>query len=540
MLRRRLTVPIIVSGISCPYTAEENVAFSKAAKQLHLSKTQIVKQHIYKKSIDARKQHDIRFVYSVYFDLNDISLEQKLAGSNTCVKFQPESKYEVKTGSKKLPTPIYIIGFGPAGIFAAYRLAQYGYRPIVFERGADMETRCKHVENFWNHAELNTESNVQFGEGGAGTFSDGKLTTRISDERCSSILDIFTQFGAPSEIAYIAKPHIGTDQLRLVIQKIRNEIIRLGGEVHFGCKLEKIEQTNCHLSGIVVNGTHYPTQHMVLAIGHSARDTFRMLVDEGVMLQNKPFSVGVRIEHLQSNINKGLYGRLADDPRLPQGEYQLSCHTNEHCVYTFCMCPGGYVVPSASAEDTVVTNGMSHHARDGKNANAALVVSVDENDYGHNLLDGVRYQEKLEKAAFIAGGKNYQAPAALVGNFLNPSSHTDFGTVTPTYAIGVKETDISALFSPVISSSLQNGLHNFNRKINGYAAKDAVLTGIETRTSSPVRILRNDSLESVSINGIYPCGEGAGYAGGIMSAAVDGLRIAEKIIAEYQPLEAKE
>ncbi len=529
-------MPIIVSGISCPFTSPEEAAFSKAAKQLSIPKNKIVKQHIYKKSIDARKQQDIRFVYSVYFALDDSKLEQKLAEKNGSVRYQPDAKYQIPVGSKKLNEPIYIIGFGPAGIFAAYRLAQYGYRPIVFERGADMETRCADVEGFWNHAVLNPECNVQFGEGGAGTFSDGKLTTRITDERCSGVLDLFVRFGAPAEIGYSAKPHIGTDELRLVIQNLRREIIRLGGEVHFHHKLEKIDVKDHKLCGIEVNGKYYPTQNMILAIGHSARDTFRMLYQNDIMMQNKPFSVGVRIEHLQSEINRGLYGKFAEDERLPKGEYQLSHHVGGHCVYTFCMCPGGYVVPSASSPETVVTNGMSHHARDGMNANAAMVVSVDENDYGKAPLAGVVYQEKLESAAFVAGGKDYKAPAELVGNFLQQGLYTDFGRVTPTYAIGVKETRLAPLFDPVIGQCMREGLLNFDRKIKGYAAKDAVMTGVETRTSSPVKILRNENYESVSVAGMYPCGEGAGYAGGIMSAAVDGLRIAEQIIAEYAPL----
>ncbi len=528
-------MPIILSGISCPFTAPEQEAFAKAAKQLSLSASNIKKQYIYKKSIDARKQNDIRFVYAVYMALSDAKTEQKLAQKHSSVRYQPEGDYAIPVGSKTLQHPIYVIGFGPAGIFAAYRLASMGYRPIVFERGADMSTRCADVRGFWENAKLNTESNVQFGEGGAGTFSDGKLTTRISDERCSSVLDIFTRCGAPEEIGYIAKPHIGTDELRNVIQKLRHEIIRMGGEVHFHHKLEEIRYQDGKLSEVIVNGKSYPTEHTILAIGHSARDTFRMLSEHRVMMQNKPFSVGVRIEHLQSDINRALYGKYAEHPGLPQGEYQLSHHTKEHCTYTFCMCPGGYVVPSASTEQTVVTNGMSHHARDGQNANAAVVVSVDEKDYGTAPLAGVAYQEKLEKAAFVAGGSSYQAPASLVGNFINPKAHTDFSRVTPTYAIGIKETALQPLFDPVITACLQDGLLAFDRKMRGYAAKDAVMTGVETRTSSPVRILRGDSLQSVSLSGLYPCGEGAGYAGGIMSAAVDGLRVAEKIISEYKP-----
>ncbi len=531
-------MPIILSGISCPYTAAEEAAFAKAAKQLSLSAKQIKKQYIYKKSIDARKQNDIRFVYSVYFALSDAKTEQALAKKHAAVRYQPEGNYTVPVGSKVLKTPVYIIGFGPAGIFAAYRLASMGYRPIVFERGADMETRCRDVSHFWEEGTLNTESNVQFGEGGAGTFSDGKLTTRINDERCSSVLDIFTECGAPAEIGYIAKPHIGTDELRTVIQNIRKEIIRLGGEVHFGHKLEDLLVKNGKLCGIVVNGELYETEHLILAIGHSARDTFRMLQDKQIMMQNKPFSVGVRVEHLQSEINRALYGKFAEDLRLPQGEYQLSHHTREHCAYTFCMCPGGYVVPSASSAETVVTNGMSHHARDGKNANAAVVVSVDEKDYGTAPLAGVMYQEKLERAAFELGGRDDKAPASLVGNFLDKRSHTDFGRVTPTYAIGIRETNLESLFDPIIADCLKDGLLAFDRKMRGYAAKDAIMTGVETRTSSPLRILRGENLQSVSAAGIYPCGEGAGYAGGIMSAAVDGLRVAEQIISEYKPVDA--
>ncbi len=526
-------MPLIISNISCPYFVSEEAAFSKAKKLLSLPKGAFLDIHTYKRSIDARRQNDIRFVYSVFVDLKDPALERKLAQKIPDVRYQPDSTYDIPKGHKKLSAPIVVVGMGPAGLFAAYRLAQYGFRPIVFERGSDINTRCQDVDHFWKDGVLDTNSNVQFGEGGAGAFSDGKLTTRISDRRCGSVLKIFTQFGAPEEICHIAKPHIGTDLLCGVIQNMRKEIIRLGGRVYFHHKLDKLLTKDGRLTGIVVNGAPYETHHLILAIGHSARDTFRMLSDEKIMMQNKPFSVGVRIEHQQRLIDRGLYGKLAGDNRLPPGEYQLSHHLADgHCVYTFCMCPGGLVIPSASEENTVVTNGMSYHARNGENANAALVVSVSERDYGDNPLSGIAYQQNLECAAFAAGGRNYQAPAAFVGNFLR-SGKPGMDAVSPSYVLGVKECDLAGLFPSFIRNALAEGLRVFNRKIPGFASNGAILTGVETRTSSPVRILRDERFESVSLPGLYPCGEGAGYAGGIVSAAVDGLRIAEQLISEY-------
>lgn len=341
--------------------------------------------------------------------------------------------------------------------------------------------------------------------------------------------------GAPDEILYKAKPHIGTDKLRNVIKSIRNEIIEKGGEIRFSSNLDDIIIKNNRVEAVVVNGETVETDNVILAIGHSSRDTFKMLFEKGVEMQNKDFSVGVRIEQLQETIDKGLYGGLAGNKALPKGEYQLSHHIGNRCVYTFCMCPGGYVVPSASSENTVVTNGMSEHLRDGKNANSALVVSVSKDDFGENPLGGIAFQQRLEELSFKKGGSNYKAPAMTVGDFLADKKGFNLGSVAPSYALGVTPTDFREIFNSEIVETLKNGLLVFDKKLRGFSDRNGILTGVETRTSSPVRINRGDDYQSLNCKGLYPCGEGAGYAGGIMSAAVDGIKVASKIIEEFKP-----
>lgn len=522
-------MPVVVSSISLPISAQDCDAVSEAVRVAKLSLRDVANSYIVKKSVDARKNYDIRFVYTVALELL-VDEEQAVAKANCeMVRYRSKPSFEI-TPTKKLSQRPVVVGFGPAGMFAGLVLAKYGYRPIIIERGADVETRVKDVEGFWKSGTLNTESNVQFGEGGAGTFSDGKLTTRISDEYCDFVLETFVQNGAPDEILYKAKPHIGTDNLRKVVKSIREEIIRLGGEVRFNTKMTDIVIKNSSVVAVMTNNGLVETNDVIMAIGHSARDTFKMLVDKGVLLEPKPFSVGVRAEHLQEDINKGLYGRCYDDPRLPKGEYQLSYRSGNRAVYTFCMCPGGFVVASSSEEGSVVTNGMSEYSRDGKNANSAVVVSVDSSDFGCNPMDAIAFQQKLERIAFREGGNNYSAPAQTIDSFFNNTKKLNIDRVEPTYPIGTKAANFNEIFPSYISQMLQTGFRMFDRRIKGFAAKDTVITGVETRTSSPVRITRNENYESIGIRGLYPCAEGAGYAGGIVSAAVDGIRVAKAVI----------
>ncbi|MDR3644925.1 MAG: hypothetical protein P4M02_07625, partial [Clostridia bacterium] len=445
-------------------------------------------------------------------------------------------RYDPPVGVECLPHRPVIAGFGPAGMFAGLVLARHGYRPLIVERGGDIDERVKAVSGFWQGGALDTGCNVQFGEGGAGTFSDGKLTTRINDPRCELILEEFAAFGAPKDILRAARPHIGTYLLRGVVRALREEILACGGEVRFRTAVTGLCIRGGCIGGVTLgDGSQIACDALIFAPGHSARDSFSMLLKNGVAFAPKPFSVGLRIEQLQSEIEKSLYGDYAGHPALPRGEYRFSLRSSGRAVYTFCMCPGGEVVAAASEEGGVVTNGMSEYSRAGKNANSALVVSVDSTDFGSGALDGVLFQQRLERAAFAAGGGNFHAPAQTVGGFLQDRAVLEIGRVEPTYIPGVAAANLKALFPRQIGSMLAQGLAAFDRKLAGFAAKDAVLTGVETRTSSPVRILRGEGLEDVGIGGLYPAGEGAGYAGGIMSAAADGMRAAEAVMARYRP-----
>lgn len=529
---------IVVSNIVTRLNDDISVAFNKARKLLNIGSDFIEDIFIIKTSIDARHNKEPQFVSSVGIIVNcdEEKCIKKCGNKNVSIRTQNGGLPSFEYGTQVLSNRPIIAGFGPAGMFAGLILAQNGYRPIILERGQDVDKRVESVENFWKTGKLDINSNVQFGEGGAGTFSDGKLTTRINDPLCEFVLNEFVKFGAPQEIMRKAKPHIGTDNLRQVVKEIRKEIVRLGGDVLTSSKLSDIKLKNGRLCSVAVNGDTIPCSTLVLAIGHSARDTFQMLMQKSIMFEAKPFSVGVRIEHLQEKINEGLYGKFAGHPMLPQGEYQLSLRNGERAVYTFCMCPGGTVVPSSSENEGVVTNGMSEFARNKKNSNSALVVSVSPDDFGEDPKSAIEFQRRFEKAAFIAGGSNYCAPAQTVGCFLDGRKGLEIKSVEPSYALGVKECDFNALFPSYISSMMKDGLVSFGRKIRGFDAKDSVLTGVETRTSSPVRILRDEFGESVSAKGLYPCGEGAGYAGGIMSAAVDGIKTALSIMKKYKPL----
>lgn len=530
-------MPIIVSNIRIGFEEADELAIVHAIKKLQIKKSDITKAHIYKKSLDARRKSNICSVCSVIIELINPKKEAEvaIAASDPFVMYKENSCIDLKCGNTPLENPIVIIGFGPAGIFAADILSKLGFKPYVFERGCDMDKRVSDVNIFWKDRLLNSQSNVQFGEGGAGTFSDGKLTTRISDNRCSYVLERFVECGASEEILYSAKPHIGTDKLRSVIKNMRKDIIKRGGKVFFEHNLDKIIIKNGSVHSVVVNGNEISTNNVITAIGHSSRDTFRMLFDAGVDIENKSFSIGVRIEQLQATINNGLYGNLAGSPKLPQGEYQLSHRMGNHCVYTFCMCPGGYVVPASSSENSIVTNGMSEHSRDGKNANSALVVSVSSSDFGNYPLAGIDFQEKIEQSAFALSGQNYTAPALTVGDFLENKTKLSLKDVIPSYSLGVAPVDFNKIFSKKITDMMKIGLKVFDKKLKGFANPSGILTAPETRTSSPIRITRSDEFMSTNVNGLYPCGEGAGYAGGIMSAAVDGIRIAQKLASIYKP-----
>ncbi len=471
---------------------------------------------IVKKAVDARKGN-VRFMYSVVLN--------------------PEKEQEriIPEGNQSLSCPPVIVGMGPAGLFAAYYLAERGYNPIVIERGSDVDTRCKKTDLFYKKSILDTRCNVQFGEGGAGTFSDGKLTTRVNDVRCSEVLDIFVRHGAPEEILYLGKPHIGTDNLVNVVKSMREHIIKNGGQVFFDEKAESIITQNGSIKALKTSKRLIEAEHVIFAIGHSAEDTYESLAMSGVEMRAKPFAVGVRIEHRQEDINNSMYHEAAGHPALGSADYRLAEKYNGRGCFSFCMCPGGQVVASTSDEGRTVTNGMSRFARDGENANSALLVGVGPQEYGTNVFDGVKFRINMEKAAYnLAGG--YEGPVQLLGDFAENRASTKVGRVKPSYTNGYVLTDLNKCLPKFVSETILGCMPAFERKIKGFSANDAVLTGVETRSSAPLTIIRGEDGQSVSIRGVYPCGEGAGYAGGIVSAAVDGIKMAEQIIIGYKPI----
>lgn len=509
---------------------------SLAAKALHIRTNQIQELIVRKRSVDARHKNAVRIVYTV--DLRVEGNEQRLVahakGKAAIVEI---SCYRVPIPDMPIERRPVVVGFGPAGIFAALVLAMAGLRPLVLERGQDIDSRISQVKRFWQDGALNPESNVQFGEGGAGTFSDGKLNTGINDPRISWVLQQLHQAGADESILIDARPHIGTDMLRQVVKNLRTRIISLGGEVRFQHQLTGLQWEQGHLTGaILADQQVIPCSELILAIGHSARDTFEMLLQNGVSLAAKAFSMGVRIEHLQADIDQAQYGQFAGNPYLPPADYRLSCHFPEgDSAYTFCMCPGGYVVAAASETGGVVTNGMSEFRRDAVNANAALLVTLEPASFPvPGPLGGMYWQRQIEQRAFAAGGGDYRAPAQLVGDFLAGQPSIGAGRVRPSYRPGVTWCDLHQVLPEEITTTLAKALPALGRKLAGFDMPEAVLTAPETRSSSPVRILRDDTLQS-TCRGLYPCGEGAGYAGGIISAAVDGMRCAEALIANLEP-----
>lgn len=508
----------------------------KAAKILKIKENEIKKLTIFKKSVDARKKDNIQFIYAVDVVLdNEKQVFKKL--NNSKIQIAEPYVYKLPENKRKSNLRPVVVGFGPAGMFAGLILALSGLKPIIIERGKAVEDRQKDVNLFWEKKELNPESNVQFGEGGAGTFSDGKLTTGIKSPYIHKILEELYEAGAPEEILYSSKPHIGTDQLAIVVKNIRKKIISLGGEVRLECKLEKLISANGFIHGITYshNGKNIDieTDSVILAIGHSARDTVEMLYNSGIKIIQKPFSVGARIEHPQSLINKAQYGKFANHKALGAADYKLSCHKlHERGAYTFCMCPGGTVVAAASEKGGVVVNGMSELARDGENANSALLVGIEpENFPSEHPLAGIYYQREIEQKAFKIAGSNYNAPAQLVGDFLNGKLSKSLGNVKPTCPTGVTLCDLTECLPNAVSETMKSAIVEMNKKLEGFSLYDAVLTAPETRSSSPVRILRDDFLQC-SVNGVYPCGEGAGYAGGIVSAANDGIKCAHAVLED--------
>ena len=521
---------ISLSDVKLPITADERQLRAIARKKLGGAEPKYFA--IRKKSLDARDKENLRFVYSIEFS-KESQKEEKTIFPRLPKEKQPENK-------------VRVVGSGPAGLFCAVRLLDHGITPVLIERGAPVEEREEIINRFFETKFLDTQTNIQFGEGGAGTFSDGKLNTQTHSPLNREVLKLFVQFGAPEEILWLAKPHIGSDNLKIVVKNIREYIRSKGGEVLFHTRLDDVYVRDGRVQEVLltkgVANAHsaiesgekitLPVSAVVLAVGHSARDTFEMLFKRGVPMQAKDFAVGVRIEHLQSNIGLAQYGKSYE--LLPAADYKLVSHASERAVFTFCMCPGGYVMPSTSEDGCVVTNGMSNYARDGKNANSALIAQVRKEEYGSDYaLAGIEFQRKIEHAAYIAGGKSYAAPVQLVGDFLKDKTSSSFGCVQPTYAAGTVFADFRQVLPTPVVEALKNALPDMDKRLKGFACPDALLTAAETRTSSPIRIERDETLQSVGAAGLYPCGEGAGYAGGITSSAADGLRVAEAIYQAF-------
>ncbi len=523
-----------VTQIKLPLDHPEAALEEAILKKLQLAAADLSSFTIFKRSYDARKKGNITLVYIVDVETPQEKALLKRFKKDTTVGLTPDMTYRpVAQAPQGLPTRPIVIGMGPCGMFAGLMLAQMGFRPIILERGKAVRDRSVDTFGFWLKKTLNPESNAQFGEGGAGTFSDGKLYSQVSDPHHygRKVLTELVNAGAAPEILYINKPHIGTYRLVKIVQNLRATIEALGGEIHFQTRVADIDIDQGQVRGVKLdNGDYIASDHVVLAVGHSARDTFQMLYDRGVYIEAKPFSIGFRIEHPQALIDRCRLGDQAGHPRLGSADYKLVHHCeNGRSVYSFCMCPGGKVVAAASEPGRLVTNGMSEYARDESNANSAIVVGISPDDYPEGPLAGIALQRQLEEQAFALGGGTYEAPGQLVGDFLADRPSTAFGAVYPSYKPGVKLRDLSRSLPDYAIAAIREAIPAFDRQIHGFAMDDAVLTGVETRTSSPLRIKRNESCQSINTAGLYPAGEGAGYAGGILSAGIDGIKVAEAV-----------
>jgi uncharacterized FAD-dependent dehydrogenase len=527
-----------LTDLKLPIDHTEAELRSAILKRLAVTANELVAYSIFRRSYDARKPSGIVFIYTLDIELkNEKAVLARLRGDRHIAP-TPDTTYHFVSQAPpitQLPRPI-VIGSGPCGLFAGLILAQMGFCPIILERGKSVRERTKDTWDLWRKGQLNPESNVQFGEGGAGTFSDGKLYSQIKDPhyRGRKVLTEFVKAGAPPEILYVSKPHIGTFRLVTMVENMRAEIEALGGTIRFQSRVEKIDIEQGQVRGLMLaGGETMAATHIVLAVGHSARDTFEMLHQRGVQMEAKPFSIGVRIEHPQSLIDRARFGKNAGNPLLGAADYKLVHHcTNGRSAYSFCMCPGGTVVAATSESGCVVTNGMSQYSRNERNANSAIVVGVTPADYpggANDPLAGIAFQRHWEGLAFEAGGGNYSAPAQRVGDFLAGRPSTEFGSVSPSYTPGVHLTDLTRCLPDYVVAALRESLPAFAREISGFAMEDALLTGVETRTSSPLRITRNNDFQSINTHGLFPAGEGAGYAGGILSAAVDGIKVAEAV-----------
>ncbi|PWQ97543.1 NAD(P)/FAD-dependent oxidoreductase [Leucothrix arctica] len=523
---------IRLSNVKLPLDHDEQALNDIVLKTLGIQQKQLLSFNVFRRGYDARKKTNIFLIYTLDVDTTDNAFLIEKFIADQLVKESPDMTYKFVA---KAPTDLkerpVVVGFGPCGLLTGLVLAQMGYKPIVLERGKEVRERTKDTFGFWRKKELNTESNVQFGEGGAGTFSDGKLYSQVKDPKHYSrkVLDEFVEAGAPDEILFVSKPHIGTYKLVTMVEKMRAKIIELGGEIRFSSRMDDLHIEDGQVTGLTLSsGEVIKSKHIAVAIGHSARDTFQVLHDRGVYIEAKPFSVGFRIEHQQSAIDAARFGKNAGNEILGAADYKLVHHCkNGRSVYSFCMCPGGTVVAATSEVGRVVTNGMSQYSRNERNANSAVVVGIDPSDYPGGPLAGLDFQRELESRAYVMGGENYDAPAQRVGDFMKGVPSKALGSVKPSYTPGIKLTDLADSLPDFCIEAIREAIPAFNRKIKGFALEDALLTGVETRTSAPINIKRDANFQSINTQGLFPAGEGAGYAGGIMSAAIDGIKIAE-------------